>query len=108
MHVYIFYCQNLYREGGRTFWIHNTIPLGCMPLSVLSNPNPSPENIDEHGCVKDQNDICIEFNRQLKERVIQLRAELPEAAITYVDIYTAKYALTVNAKNLGNWFHSYQ
>lgn len=48
--------------------------------------------------------MAVEFNRQLKERIIKLRTELPEAAITYVDVYAAKYELISNAKTLGNHF----
>lgn len=63
-----------------------------------------PGIVDEHGCIKDQNDIAKEFNKQLKERVIKLRAELPQAALTYVDIYSAKYKLISNARDLGNYY----
>lgn len=48
--------------------------------------------------------MAVEFNRQLKERVIKLRTELPEAAVTYVDVYATKYDLIGNAKTLGNHF----
>ncbi|KAF7129793.1 hypothetical protein RHSIM_Rhsim10G0017300 [Rhododendron simsii] len=43
--------------------------------------------------------MAVEFNRQLKDRVNKLRAELPLAALTYVDVYTAKYGLISNTKN---------
>ncbi|KAH0984658.1 hypothetical protein GBA52_011835 [Prunus armeniaca] len=38
---------------------------------------------------------------RLKDRVIKLRAELPQAAITYVDVYAAKYGLISSAKTEG-------
>lgn len=63
-----------------------------------------PGILDKDGCIKDQNDIAKEFNKQLKERVIKLRAELPQAALTHVDIYTAKYKLISNARDLGNCY----
>lgn len=93
--------QNIYQQGGRIFWIHNTGPIGCLPTNFFYNHNPPPGYLDEHGCVKDQNNMAVEFNRQLKERIIKLRTELPEAAITYVDVYAAKYELISNAKTLG-------
>ncbi|KAK4367416.1 hypothetical protein RND71_011208 [Anisodus tanguticus] len=43
----------------------------------------------------------LEFNRQLKARIRTLRAELGHAAITYVDVYAAKYELISNTKNQG-------
>ncbi|XP_057481923.1 GDSL esterase/lipase At5g14450-like [Actinidia eriantha] len=93
--------QHLYQEGARAFWIHNTGPIGCLPISVVNIHSPNPGYLDELGCIKGQNDIAVEFNKQLNDRVIQLRAKLPQAALTYVDIYAAKYGLISNAKNQG-------
>ncbi|XVF16318.1 hypothetical protein REPUB_Repub10bG0020900 [Reevesia pubescens] len=92
--------QNLYEHGGRSFWIHNTGPIGCLPVS-LHYHDIKPEELDKQGCLKAQNDYAIEFNRKLKERVIKLRAKLPHAAITYVDMYAAKYKLIGNAEKEG-------
>lgn len=47
--------------------------------------------------------MAVEFNKQLKDRMVKLRAELPEAAITHVDVYAAKYSLISNAKKQGNF-----
>lgn len=49
--------------------------------------------------------MAIEFNKQLKDRVIKLRTELPEAAITYVDAYAAKYGLISNSKAEGKFLY---
>ena len=98
------YFQRIYQQGGRAFWIHNTGPIGCLPVNFFYNHNPAPGYLDQHGCVKGQNDMAVEFNKQLKDRVIKLRAELPEAAITYVDLYAAKYGLISNAKNEGIYY----
>ncbi|KAJ7970747.1 GDSL esterase/lipase [Quillaja saponaria] len=46
--------------------------------------------------------MAVEFNRQLKDRVIKLRAELPQASITYVDVCAAKYGLLSNSKRFPN------
>lgn len=51
--------------------------------------------------MKPTNEIAQEYNRQLKDRVSQLKANLSDATFTYVDVYSAKYALISNAKNLG-------
>lgn len=61
-----------------------------------------PGYLDQIGCVKEQNEMALEFNQQLKERVMQLRDELPEAALTYVDVYAAKYGLIANSTREGN------
>lgn len=90
----------VYEEGGRFFWIHNTGPIGCLPYNVIYY-NSKPGTIDENGCVKPQNAVAQEFNRQLKGMVLKLRGEHPLAVFTYVDVYSAKYALISHAKDLG-------
>lgn len=100
--------QQLYQEGARAFWIHNTGPIGCLPLATVNIQNPRPGYLDEHGCIKGWNAAAVEFNKQLKDAVTQLRAELPQAALTYVDIYAAKYGLINDAKNQGDPLKPYQ
>lgn len=93
--------QNVYQRGGRTFWIHNTGPIGCLPVATFYIKNPEPGYLDDFGCIKYQNEMATEFNKQLKERVRRLRTEVPRAAVTYVDVYAAKYDLISNTKTEG-------
>ncbi|GKV37304.1 hypothetical protein SLEP1_g45346 [Rubroshorea leprosula] len=87
----------LYNEGARFFWVHNTGPLGCLPYSVIYNHG----NRDKSGCVESRNQLAMEFNRQLKDKISALRTQLPYAEFTYVDVYSAKYAVISNAEQLG-------
>ncbi|KAL2246890.1 UNVERIFIED_CONTAM: GDSL esterase/lipase [Sesamum indicum] len=91
----------LYERGARTFWVHNTGPIGCLPVAIAKVKDPAPGYLDENGCVKSQNDIALQFNEELKDEIVKLRAELSDAAIVYVDMYAAKYELITNAKNQG-------
>ncbi|CAL0315494.1 unnamed protein product [Lupinus luteus] len=90
--------KNIYDLGGRSFWIHSTGPLGCHP-SFLSDHSIGER--DEYGCIKELNEVCKYFNLNLKEALAQLRKDLPNAAITYVDIYSAKYSLFQDPKKYG-------
>nr|GLL38453.1 GDSL esterase/lipase At5g14450-like [Ipomoea trifida] len=90
----------LYGEGARNFWIHNTGPIGCLPTSVAYNKD-NHNNVDNTGCAATQNRAAQEFNRQLKTRVLQLRAQLPQAVFTVVDMYSAKYAVVSSAGSHG-------
>ncbi|MCD7472471.1 hypothetical protein HAX54_013718 [Datura stramonium] len=92
--------HQLYNEGALNFWIHNTGPIGCLPYSVIDYPL-KPKGLDGIGCIENQNKVAREFNKQLKDRILHLRAELPHAAFTYVDIYSAKYQLISSAKKQG-------
>ncbi|GAB4848057.1 hypothetical protein Ancab_002718 [Ancistrocladus abbreviatus] len=93
--------QHLYEGGARSFWVHNTGPVGCLPVAVMYLTNPPPGFLDPYGCIKGQNDKAIEFNKQLKDAVTKLRTQLPEAAITYVDLHAAKYGLISTSKSHG-------
>ncbi|KAH7532434.1 hypothetical protein FEM48_Zijuj04G0019400 [Ziziphus jujuba var. spinosa] len=93
--------SNLYNEGARAFWIHNTGPIGCLAVTLRGIHDPLPGYLDRHGCVKFQNDMAIEFNKQLKKKVMELRKKLPLAAFTYIDMFAAKYKLITDAKKEG-------
>ncbi|KAL3835621.1 hypothetical protein ACJIZ3_010357 [Penstemon smallii] len=90
----------LYDHGGRSFWIHNTGPVGCLPY-VMDRPLIAAGEVDEIGCASPFNEMDQYFNFRLKETVIQLRKDLPSAALTYVDIYAVKYDLISHAKKHG-------
>ncbi|KAI5355303.1 hypothetical protein L3X38_008198 [Prunus dulcis] len=71
--------KKIYDLGARSFWIHNTGPIGCLP-TILAN---FPAQEDEAGCAKSYNEVAQHFNQKLKEATVQLRKALPLAAITY-------------------------
>ena len=91
--------QNIYNiSGGRSFWIHNTGPLGCLPYILTAFPSAER---DEFGCAKPYNQIAQHFNYMLKQAIVQLRKDFPLAAITYVDIYSVKYSLFTDPHKYG-------
>ncbi|KAK6930944.1 GDSL lipase/esterase [Dillenia turbinata] len=92
--------EQLYQQGARSFWIHNTGPIGCLPYITITFP-PKPENVDENGCVKSYNKLAQEFNKQMEDRMSLLRNHLDNAMLVYVDIYTAKYSLIREPKKHG-------
>ena len=93
--------QQLYKQGAKIFWIHNTGPIGCLPFFVI-NYRPKHDDVDQTGCIKSYNEVAQEFNKQLKDMVSQLRGKLVDARLTYVDVYSAKYSLISEAKLHGN------
>ncbi|KDP26686.1 hypothetical protein JCGZ_17844 [Jatropha curcas] len=90
----------VYGQGGRNFWIHNTGPFGCLAYVLDRIPLLASE-IDRAGCGIPLNQVAKYYNHGLKKVVTQLRKELPEAAITYVDIYSLKYSLFSQARKFG-------
>lgn len=68
-----------------------------------ANRPPKPGNADKVGCVKSYNKVAREFNKQLKDKVSQIRIRFPDASLIYVDIYSAKYSQISEAKERGKF-----
>lgn len=45
-------CDSNFYKGAGSFWIHNTGPIGCLPVTTVNVHNPVPEYPDEIGCAK--------------------------------------------------------
>ncbi|KAK7839535.1 gdsl esterase/lipase [Quercus suber] len=58
----------------------------------------SPEEFELYIERPEDSDLAQEFNKQLKDKVFQLRTQLHHAVLIYVDIYTAKYTLISEAE----------
>ncbi|KAL4030490.1 hypothetical protein IC575_008730 [Cucumis melo] len=92
--------QNLYANGGRKFWIHNTGPLGCSPKELALHPHTH-KDVDKIGCLRVHNQVAKFFNKGLKNVCKELRSQLNDAIVVYVDIYTIKYNLFAHPKTYG-------
>ncbi|XP_059630750.1 esterase-like [Cornus florida] len=92
--------KDVYKLGGRSFWVQNTDPMGCLPLMLTSFPEAAAQN-DSAGCAIPFNQLSQYYNYKLKEAVAQLRKDLPLAAITYVDVYTIKYDIISHPQKYG-------
>ncbi|KAK7336335.1 hypothetical protein VNO77_16872 [Canavalia gladiata] len=90
----------VYAHGGRSFWVHNTGPIGCLPY-IMDLHRVKSSQRDKAGCVVPYNEVAKFYNRGLKATVVELRRELPLAAITYVDVYSVKYSLISQAMKHG-------
>ncbi|XP_015894506.2 alpha-L-fucosidase 3 [Ziziphus jujuba] len=90
----------IYARGGRYFWIHNTGPVGCLPY-VIDRLLVRTPDVDAAGCATPFNEVAQVFNEGLKQSVMELRKELPLAALTYVDVYTLKYEMFTNPSKHG-------
>ncbi|XP_042513077.1 esterase-like [Macadamia integrifolia] len=93
--------QAVYGLGGRSFWIHNTGPIGCFAYILINFPVSNASDIDKAGCATPYNEVSQYFNQKLKEAIVEMRKQLPLAAITYVDIYSVKYLLMSQPQDFG-------
>ncbi|KAK6288507.1 hypothetical protein POUND7_000048 [Theobroma cacao] len=90
--------KTLYNQGGRKFWIHNTGPLGCLPQKLWLVQK---KDLDPHGCLSSYNSAALLFNEALRHLCQELRSELADSTIVYVDIYAIKYDLIANSSKYG-------
>lgn len=98
--------QKLYSFGARKFWIHNTGPIGCLPVfmpihNAINSQTQVAGYLDQNGCVNHPNNLAREFNKKLKDVVVKLREQFHDASFTYVDMFSAKYELISNANKSG-------
>lgn len=91
---------SIYQHGGKKFWVHNTGPFGCLPQQ-LATASKNASDIDQYGCLQSRNDGAREFNKQLKALCEELRDEIKDATIVYVDIFAIKYDLIANSTLYG-------
>lgn len=100
--------QTLYNQGGRKFWMHNTGPLGCLPQKLSLVQLLQKKDLDEHGCISSYNAAARLFNEALIHSCQEMRLEMKDATIVYVDIYSIKYDLISNAAKYGKLFLRFQ
>jgi hypothetical protein len=96
--------QKLYNVGARKFWIHNTGPLGCLPR-IIAKFGTDTTKLDQFGCVNSHNRAANQLNMQLHDLCTKFRAQLPDANITYVDIFSIKLNLISNYSQYGKSYH---
>ncbi|KAL9168256.1 hypothetical protein ABFS82_04G004000 [Erythranthe guttata] len=90
----------IYRLGGRKFWIHNTGPLGCLPAE-LATRKTNVTDLDQYGCIKSLNEGAKAFNAKLNHLCQELRIQINDSTVVYVDIYSIKYNLIANSTHYG-------
>ncbi|KAG8391906.1 hypothetical protein BUALT_Bualt01G0235700 [Buddleja alternifolia] len=92
--------KELYSLGGRTFMVLNLAPIGCYPAFIVQLPHSS-SDFDQYGCLASYNNAVSEYNSMLKESLRQLRGELKDANVVYVDTHSVLLELFQNPKSHG-------
>ncbi|CAL1407259.1 unnamed protein product [Linum trigynum] len=76
------FITELYKMGARKISLTGVPPMGCLPLERATN------FMDHHGCVREYNDVALEFNGKLDAMVGQLNKELEGLKVVFTrDVY---------------------
>lgn len=78
--------KEIYAIGGKTFLILNLAPIGCYPSFLVELPH-NKSDIDEFGCMISYNKAVMDYNNMLKKALRQVRQDLPDASVIYVDTH---------------------
>ncbi|KAH7578200.1 hypothetical protein JRO89_XS01G0352500 [Xanthoceras sorbifolium] len=90
----------IHQHGGKNFWVHNTGPLGCLPQKLATTAKNA-SDFDEYGCIKSFNDAAKTFNEELQVLCEELRSQMKDATIVYLDMFAIKYDLITNSAKYG-------
>ncbi|KAJ7528254.1 hypothetical protein O6H91_16G091500 [Diphasiastrum complanatum] len=93
--------RNIYNQGGRNFVVVNVYAQGCTPATLTL---VDPLNVDAHdqlGCLPSYNQVIEDYNKQLKQTVYNLIAELEGVNIAYADVYQALMNMLSNPQQYG-------
>ncbi|KAJ8766789.1 hypothetical protein K2173_008343 [Erythroxylum novogranatense] len=94
--------KNLYNADVRKMIVMGIMPLGCMPHVVWEWTKTESENDGEaRGCVEEINVLALQYNTMLHERILDLNTELPDAHITFCDVYHGTLEIMSNAARYG-------
>ncbi|KAL5996879.1 hypothetical protein ACLOJK_007802 [Asimina triloba] len=87
--------QNLYNANVRKVVIMGLAPLGCTPHYLWEY------NSKGGLCVSEINDMEIAFNFAMREMVDELHRELPDAKITFCDVFEGAMDILQNCQHYG-------
>jgi len=87
--------QHLYKANARKFVLVGLDPLGCAPHFL------SERNSNEGKCIKEINNMVIEYNFALRYMVNQLNYKLSGANIIFCNIYDATMDIIHNPGSYG-------
>ncbi|KAJ0989298.1 hypothetical protein J5N97_007654 [Dioscorea zingiberensis] len=92
----------IYNElGGRTFIVFNLGPVGCFPAFLYYLQPHNTSDLDMYGCAISYNNLVLEYNKMLKDRITQTRNQLSDATLVYVDTHAVKLDLFQHPKDHG-------
>ncbi|XP_022995420.1 GDSL esterase/lipase At1g71250-like isoform X1 [Cucurbita maxima] len=93
--------RNLHEAGAKKIVCMGILPLGCTPR-VLSQWRDSPAAVyDEQGCVKEMNELVVNYNELMEKQIVMLNAQLGDARMVFCDAYKGMMEIISNPRRYG-------
>lgn len=80
--------------------VFNLAPIGCFPAFLTELPHNT-SDLDMYGCMMSYNNAVLDYNLMLKDTLSQIRDQLPDATLVYVDTHSVKLKLFQHPKDHG-------
>ncbi|GAB4824556.1 hypothetical protein Ancab_007430 [Ancistrocladus abbreviatus] len=93
--------RDLYDANVRKIICMGILPLGCAPRTVFEWRSAMMREIHRSGCISEVNQLIFEYNKLLKEKIVDLSMELPQLYITYCDIYQSMTEILAKPRSYG-------
>ncbi|GAY55542.1 hypothetical protein CUMW_164970 [Citrus unshiu] len=93
--------RDLYDANVHRIICMGILPLGCTPRIVWEWRNSTAGDDEGKGCVAEVNELILQYNTMLEERIINLNSELPNAHIIFCDIYQGIMQMMNNPQYYG-------
>ncbi|XP_026452494.1 GDSL esterase/lipase At3g50400-like isoform X2 [Papaver somniferum] len=87
--------DRLHSLDARFIIIWNVPPIGCMPLERKMNPWYGGK------CADSANELVSDYNKKLKDMITELRPNLSEVTLLFVDAYYVLYDLLLHKSDYG-------
>ncbi|WCJ41532.1 GDSL-like Lipase/Acylhydrolase superfamily protein [Euphorbia peplus] len=91
--------RRLYDANVRKIICMSILPLGCTPRTVWEWRNTSA--VDRRGCVPQINELVLEYNIILEERIIELNTLFKDAEFIFCDVYSGLMEIIANPIHYG-------
>lgn len=93
--MYVLVPQNLYNDKVRKVVVMGLAPIGCAPYYLWLYSSKNGE------CVKNVNDMILEFNFAVRYMVSELNEELVDATIIFCDAFEGSMDIIQNHNHYG-------
>ncbi|KAK9734662.1 hypothetical protein RND81_04G155600 [Saponaria officinalis] len=97
--------RSLYNAGARKVVTMGVLPLGCAPRAGVEwyfrNNGRTSNRRRVRACVNEINQLVMQFNQRLNERIIALNLEASDARFVFCDVYRGLMEIISNPQTYG-------